>query len=68
MHLLAVRESSAGPEVLLSRRAGAVYAAGLWHAPSGHVDGAEEDVVAALVRETREETGLVVARTTCARP
>ncbi|MGW3404853.1 NUDIX hydrolase [Streptomyces zhihengii] len=60
VHLLAVRTRSAGAEVLLSRRAGAVYAAGMWHAPSGHVDGAHEDVVTAVVRETLEETGLVV--------
>ncbi|MFB7587052.1 NUDIX domain-containing protein [Streptomyces sp. NPDC056169] len=60
VHLIAIRDGAAGPEVLLSRRAGSVYAAGLWHAVSGHVDGPPEDVVAALVRETREETGLVV--------
>lgn len=33
--LLARRDGAAGPEVLLSRRAGNVYAAGLWHFPSG---------------------------------
>lgn len=60
VHLIAIRDGQAGPEVLLSRRAGAVYAAGLWHAVSGHVDHAHEDVVTALVRETHEETGLVV--------
>ncbi|MFJ5829424.1 NUDIX domain-containing protein [Streptomyces sp. NPDC093089] len=58
VHLIAVREGRQGPEVLLSRRAGDVYAAGLWHAPSGHVE--RETVVTAVVRETREETGLVV--------
>ncbi|WP_328898646.1 phosphotransferase [Streptomyces sp. NBC_00441] len=57
-HLLAVRDGDLGPEVLLSRRAGDVYASGLWHAPSGHVEA--ETVVDALVRETLEETGLVV--------
>ncbi|MFD3662761.1 phosphotransferase [Streptomyces sp. NPDC058659] len=61
VHLIATRDGPAGAEVLLSRRAGAVYASGLWHAVSGHVDDAYEDVVTALVRETREETGLVVA-------
>ncbi|WP_246574669.1 NUDIX hydrolase [Streptomyces genisteinicus] len=61
VHLLAVRAGDTGREVLLSRRAGDVYASGMWHAPSGHVDGAHEDVVAAAVRETAEETGLVVA-------
>ncbi|MFJ6518266.1 NUDIX domain-containing protein [Streptomyces filamentosus] len=60
VHLLAVREGKNGPEVLLSRRAGGVYASGMWHLPSGHVDGPFEDVVTALVRETAEETGLVV--------
>ncbi|MDV5143434.1 phosphotransferase [Streptomyces sp. SBC-4] len=60
VHLIATRDGPAGPEVLLSRRAGAVYAAGLWHAVSGHVDHAYEDAVTALVRETHEETGLVV--------
>ncbi|MFE2578987.1 NUDIX domain-containing protein [Streptomyces sp. NPDC059378] len=60
VHLILRRESAAGPEVLLSRRAGQVYAAGLWHLPSGHLDGPHEDVVAALVREAREETGVVV--------
>ncbi|MEU7283445.1 NUDIX domain-containing protein [Streptomyces sp. NPDC045431] len=58
VHLLAVRDGGQGPEVLLSRRAGEVYASGLWHAPSGHVE--RETVVDAVVRETREETGLVV--------
>ncbi|MEU3479609.1 phosphotransferase [Streptomyces sp. NPDC033754] len=60
VHLIAVREGATGPEVLLSRRAGAVYAAGCWHLPSGHLDGPYEDVVVALVRETREETGVRV--------
>jgi 8-oxo-dGTP pyrophosphatase MutT (NUDIX family) len=60
VHLIAVREGEKGPEVLLSRRAGTVYAAGHWHFPSGHVDGPFEDVVTALVREAYEETGLVV--------
>ncbi|MFI1655128.1 NUDIX domain-containing protein [Streptomyces sp. NPDC020472] len=58
VHLIAVRDGEQGPEVLLSRRAGDVYASGLWHAPSGHVE--RETVVEAVVRETLEETGLVV--------
>lgn len=58
VHLLAVRDGDRGPEVLLSRRSGDVYASGLWHAPSGHVE--LETVVDAVVRETLEETGLVV--------
>ncbi|MEV4947031.1 NUDIX domain-containing protein [Streptomyces sp. NPDC053755] len=60
VHLIARRDGVRGPEVLMSRRAGDVYAAGMWHLPSGHLDGPEEDVVTALVRETREETGLGV--------
>ncbi|MFE7393246.1 phosphotransferase [Streptomyces sp. NPDC057582] len=60
VHLILRRESAAGPEVLLSRRAGQVYAAGLWHLPSGHLDGPHEDVVAALVREAWEETRVVI--------
>jgi 8-oxo-dGTP pyrophosphatase MutT (NUDIX family)/Ser/Thr protein kinase RdoA (MazF antagonist) len=60
VHLIAVRDGEKGPEVLLSRRAGTVYAAGHWHFPCGHVDSPFEDVVTALVRETYEETGLVV--------
>lgn len=60
VHLILRRDGDTGPEVLLSRRAGTVYAAGLWHLPSGHLDGAHEDIVTALVRETLEETGVVV--------
>ncbi|WP_405557519.1 NUDIX domain-containing protein [Streptomyces sp. NBC_01171] len=62
VHLILRREGRTGPEVLVSRRAGAVYAAGLWHLPSGHLDGPHEDVVGALIREAREETGVVVDR------
>ncbi|MCE0444470.1 hypothetical protein LT493_00615 [Streptomyces tricolor] len=43
MHLILRRETAGGSEVLLSRRAGPVYAAGLWHLPSGHLDGPHED-------------------------
>lgn len=60
VHLIAVREGAAGLEVLLSRRAGDVYAAGCWHLVSGHLDGPWEDMVTALVREAREEAGVVV--------
>lgn len=60
VHLILRRDGEAGPEVLLSRRAGEVYAAGMWHLPSGHLDGPHEDVVRALIREAREETGVVV--------
>ncbi|WP_326841086.1 NUDIX domain-containing protein [Streptomyces sp. NBC_01558] len=60
VHLILRRETAGRPQVLLSRRAGRVYAAGLWHLPSGHLDGPHEDVVTALVREAREETGFVI--------
>ncbi|WP_221354654.1 phosphotransferase [Streptomyces beigongshangae] len=60
VHLILRRETADGPRVLLSRRAGQVYAAGLWHLPSGHLDGPHEDVVTALIREAREETGVVI--------
>ncbi|MEW2626023.1 phosphotransferase [Streptomyces sp. NPDC048106] len=60
VHLIAVRDGPAGSEVLLSRRAGDVYAAGCWHLVSGRLDGPLEDMVTALVRETREEAGIVV--------
>ncbi|MEE1769058.1 NUDIX domain-containing protein [Streptomyces sp. JV185] len=62
VHLIALRDGASGPEVLLSRRAGDVYAAGCWHLVSGHLDGPWEDMVAALVREAREESGVVIAR------
>ncbi|MET9956552.1 NUDIX domain-containing protein [Streptomyces sp. NPDC006339] len=66
VHLIAVRDGAAGPEVLLSRRAGDVYAAGCWHLVSGLLDGPWEDVVTALVRETREEPGDPIAYTPAA--
>ena len=46
-----------GETVLLARRVDTGYADGLLHAPSGHVED-DEDVLAAMVRETAEETGL----------
>ncbi|MFJ7305266.1 NUDIX domain-containing protein [Streptomyces sp. NPDC099088] len=60
VYLILRRETASGPQVLLSRRAGQVYAAGLWHLPSGHLDGPHEDIVTALIREAREETGVVI--------
>ncbi|MFI5546063.1 NUDIX domain-containing protein [Streptomyces sp. NPDC051815] len=57
VHLVLRREGGGGPEVLLSRRAGPVYASGLWHLPSGHLDPGE-DMVQAVIREAREETGV----------
>ncbi|MFF3128347.1 phosphotransferase [Streptomyces sp. NPDC057908] len=60
VHLILRRDGAAGPEILMSRRAGTVYAAGLWHFPSGHYDGPHEDAVAALIREAAEETGVSI--------
>ncbi|MEV0415855.1 phosphotransferase [Streptomyces sp. NPDC050448] len=59
VHLILRREGADGPEVLLSRRAGPVYASGLYHCPSGHLDPGE-DIVTAVIREAREETGVVI--------
>ncbi|WP_030021731.1 NUDIX domain-containing protein, partial [Streptomyces monomycini] len=36
VHLILLRQPEGGPQALLSRRAGAVYASGLWHLPSVH--------------------------------
>ncbi|MFJ8011087.1 NUDIX domain-containing protein [Streptomyces sp. NPDC096339] len=60
VHLILRRKGEGGPEVLLSRRAGPVYATGLWHLPSGHLEPGE-DMVAAVIREAREETGVLIA-------
>ncbi|WP_328971575.1 MULTISPECIES: phosphotransferase [Streptomyces] len=59
VHLILRRDGKAGPEVLLSRRAGPVYATGLYHCPSGHLD-PEEDMVEAVIREACEETGVLI--------
>jgi 8-oxo-dGTP diphosphatase len=55
VHVLLVRER----EVLLTRRRG-TYGGGMWHLPSGKLD-AGESVLAAAVREVREEVGVLVA-------
>ncbi|MET9958214.1 phosphotransferase [Streptomyces sp. NPDC006326] len=57
VHLILRRDGESGPEVLLSRRAGPVYASGLRHLPSGHLD-PDEDMVEAVIREALEETGV----------
>ncbi|MFD6464831.1 NUDIX domain-containing protein [Streptomyces goshikiensis] len=59
VHLILRRDGESGPEVLLSRRAGPVYATGLWHLPSGHLD-PHEDMAEAVIREAREETGVLI--------
>lgn len=48
-----------GGRVLLLRRAGDTYASGQLCLPSGHLDQGES-VLAAAVRETREETGITL--------
>lgn len=60
VHLILRRDGKEGPEVLLSRRAGSGYAAGLWHVVSGHLNGPDEDVVGALIRESAEEAGVSI--------
>ncbi|MFF4392994.1 NUDIX domain-containing protein [Streptomyces sp. NPDC001552] len=63
VHLLLGRDGEHGLEVLLSRRAGPVYASGLWHLPSGHLDPDEDmvqDMVEAVIREAREEAGVLI--------
>nr|WP_150136041.1 NUDIX domain-containing protein [Streptomyces hyaluromycini] len=62
VHMFLRRDSAAGPLVLLTRRAGPVYATWLRHAPSGRLDGPHEDLVAAVIRETCEETGVLLDR------
>lgn len=62
VHVILRRGGPSAPEFLLSRRAGPVYATGMWHLPSGRLDGPHEDVVDAVIRETLEETGVVVER------
>jgi 8-oxo-dGTP pyrophosphatase MutT (NUDIX family) len=54
--LLFVRDS----RVLLALRENTGYADGLWNLPSGKVE-AGEDLLAAAVREAREEIGVVVS-------
>ncbi|MFA7764797.1 phosphotransferase [Streptomyces sp. NRRL S-448] len=60
VHLILRRDTDTGPEVLLSRRAGGVYASGMWHLVSGHIDGPHEDMRTALIREAQEEAGITI--------
>lgn len=46
-------------EVLFGQRYDTGYKVGAWHVPSGHLE-AGESVLAALVREAREEVGIVI--------
>lgn len=56
VHLILVNGSG---EVLFGQRHDTGYEDGAWHLPSGHLE-AGESVVAALVREAAEETGIVI--------
>jgi 8-oxo-dGTP diphosphatase len=50
-----------GRRVLLALRRGTGYADGMWNLPSGKLE-ADEDLVAAVIREAREEVGLEIQR------
>jgi 8-oxo-dGTP diphosphatase len=56
VHLFLVRDG----RVLLLRRANTGYADGSYSVPAGHLDGGEE-VIAAAIREAREEIGITLA-------
>ena len=55
VHLILQRPDDG--RVLLGLRKGAVWGAGRWHVPAGHVEPGE-DAMQALVREAREELGV----------
>jgi len=55
VHLLFIRNG----QILLVRRFNTGYADGQYSVPAGHLDG-EETVIAAGVREAREELGVVI--------
>ncbi len=55
--LLLIRDNA----VLLALRSGTGFADGEWNVPSGKLE-AGEDAAAALIRETREEIGLILDR------
>ncbi|ETA01238.1 ADP-ribose pyrophosphatase [Frankia sp. CcI6] len=50
-----------GDTVLLALRSGTGFADGWWNLPSGKLD-ADEDAVAAVCRESREEVGILLTR------
>jgi 8-oxo-dGTP diphosphatase len=56
VHLLLVNRAG---EVLFGQRQNTGYEDGAWHLPSGHLE-AGESVVAALIREAKEEVGVVI--------
>jgi 8-oxo-dGTP diphosphatase len=56
VHLLLINPAG---EVLFEQRQNTGYEDGAWHLPSGHLE-AGESVVAALIRESREEIGVII--------
>lgn len=56
VHLFLIRDG----RVLLLRRANTGYEDGSYSVPAGHLDGSEE-VIAAAIREAREEIGIALA-------
>ena len=56
VHLVLVNRAG---RVLFGQRQNTGYEDGAWHLPSGHLE-AGESVVAALIREAKEEVGIVI--------
>jgi 8-oxo-dGTP diphosphatase len=59
LHLVVRRGTPAGDRILLMRRAGTGYADGLLGLPAGHLE-AGESIIDGVIREAREEIGIVV--------
>lgn len=56
VHLLLINKDG---EILFGQRQNTGFEDGAWHLPSGHLE-AGESVVAALIREAKEEIGLII--------